>query len=170
MISFFLRTGKAVGLGIFSKPRHLTAPYAISFRIWPWDTDDFTMLAAPQYANFGGSAAWGHGTVGGFLKAAFRHKWYVVTRRSTFEYYRPVRMFRKVRIETKLVSRDEYSVLRLFEFFDGQKLVGRGYLQLVVLNGSFEKIPSVDWLNRIGNPLDAFQPWPPELDYWQYRG
>lgn len=168
MLTFVARTGFAVAKNVFKKKQNLEDLHVQTFRVWPWDTDDMTMLAAPQFSNLSGMAAWGHGFVGGFLEASFRNSWYVVTRRTTFEYFRPIRLFRKFRVHTYLVAKDEFSVLRVYEFYVGDRLTARGYSQLVVLDKSLKKIRAEAWLKVIDHPIGSLNAWPKELDFWKY--
>lgn len=169
MFDYFPRVLLGILRNLFAKPKLLTEPQSLSFRVWPLlDSDDFSTLAMPKFATFCGIAGWTHGYTGRWLHGAIRNRWYLYSRRCTFEFYRSVRIFSKVTVVTRLLAVDEMSALRLFEFYQGESVVARAYFQLVIVSTKGRRIPAQEWGALMGRHIGILSEWPEAFQSWKY--
>ena len=103
------------------------------------DSDDFMMLASSKYVELTAVAGWTQAYISRFLKNGLQQKWYVVNSRTLLETYRPVRVLEKFIVKTKLVAFDDFSVIRLSEFYQNKKLCAQTYMQHVVVDKNLKK-------------------------------
>jgi acyl-CoA thioesterase FadM len=83
-----------------------TTKMTSSFFANPFDSDWMNTIQAGRFLTYTDAARWGIGIRIGFLRAAFRHRWIIISGGQKLIYKRPVKIFRRFQITYQITGWD----------------------------------------------------------------
>jgi acyl-CoA thioesterase FadM len=131
----------------FQPPHKVGEECSFWFRVMPWDAE-FNFMNAARFFSFAEIAQWSHNLRFGFLKLAFKKRWWVVVRSNHLTYSGNVKKFSRFRVGVRLLGCDERYFYWESRFYKKNgDLFALGYSRVAVRNK-----------RGVVSPCDAFQP------------
>lgn len=127
-------------LARFRQKREATATFSFSFRVWITDIDVSIMNNAAIMTVFecGRIDAM---VRSGFFKTALNNKWYFPSQAISVQYYRPLKIFQKAKVYSRICYVDEKWIYIEQKINRGNKLIAGCIVKNTVKNGR-ETVPT----------------------------
>jgi len=102
--------------GLLKSKTHITS--TITHRYWanPFDSDWCNVINAGRYFTYTDAARWEIAGRTGFLKFLLKNKWVMIAGGQKIIYRRPVKIFRRFHLKSKIVGWDDKWIYTSFEF------------------------------------------------------
>lgn len=123
--------------------------YTSGFRAWPiLDTDGIRILSVARYLAIASILIWAHVFKSRWYRIAFRHKWYFVTKQQYARFYKPIKVFSRFQVTTRVIAWNDESFIRRVEFHQNGELRAKIYLQVFTLSSTFRKVLTSEVLSK----------------------
>lgn len=128
-----------------------------TFRVWPWDVDVSIMNHAPIMTVLETGRV-DYMVRSGFFSTATRNKWYFPLASIDVQFIRPLKIFQKAMIKTKVVCIDEKWIFMQQSIVKNGKLFVTAIIKSVVKKGR-DRVPYMQIAERLDlGPLPSEKP------------
>ena len=163
MLRYQLNTILIVATSAFKSKVSINTPMSRSFRVMPWDSDNFITLYNGLYFSFMDWTRWEFVTRLGMVKDFKKRGWHISIGSQKFLYRRPIKVFTKVKVSAEFFWDEKWFYAKQI-FTVKEKIVAIGYVRLTTLSRSGFISPQ-ESLEAISQPTQSREI-PKEISEW----